>query len=91
MGGPFADNQVSSEELGSASKLNETIDMHNQFKNYLFGFTPTVELKEIEAKQAAAVAQADKETKTPVKTGDRKKVNARDARLHFLMGKYNSG
>ena len=51
----------------------------NQILNYLLGYSSKLDPEEEEQQQE----QKEQDTKKP-------KVNSRDAKLHFLMGRYNS-
>jgi len=66
-------------EANSALKKNNTKGLSNQILNYLLGFSSKIEPEE----EHHSSEQQEQEVMKP-------KVNSRDAKLHFLMGRYNS-
>jgi len=62
------------------SKTNATINYTNDILGYLLGFSPKLD---VESQKNTGWDKFTNESKKP-------KVNSRDAKLHFLMGRYNS-
>ena len=58
----------------------------NKILGYLFGFTNKLEVDEQETENE--LEKSRKKFEEEVKKAP--KVNSRDAKLHFLMGRYNS-
>ena len=83
----FVDDFMSGPLLGvnkiKADEAKKPEDLDKGILEYLLGFTPTI-TSDIEN----AKAQKTHKVPTPAK---KPKVNSRDAKLHFLMGRYNSG
>ena len=76
MSGPLADPTS-----GTTTKAAK--DYSNQILDYLMGFSPKIDVEE-------EVTDASASEHTPAIEAKKPKVNSRDAKLHFLMGRYNS-
>ena len=87
MTGPYS-SSTNNSEVPENKLTDETANISNQILGYLFGFSPTLE---VDDSKAAKKAKEDEESKSkePV-AQEGPKVNSRDAKLHFLMGRYNS-
>lgn len=68
---------------GTKNEEEDPLGWGNQIMSYLFGFSPRVEFGDEHGE-----GSTDEAFDTKVLTGP--KVNARDAKIHFLMGRYNS-
>ena len=75
MSGPLKDNSAAIESNQTSNGIG------NQILGYLLGFTPKLDVKD--EKKATSLEKMTEASAKP-------KVNSRDAKLHFLMGQYNS-
>ena len=83
MSGPYEDLDLNSADTDEKSAM-ETLG--NKIMDYLLGFTPKLDVDEQEAE--SELEKSQKKFEEEVKKAP--KVNSRDTKLHFLMGRYNS-
>ena len=85
MDGPFLEKENKSKE-----EENTVTSYSNQILEYLLGFTPKIETDATQDKSKDEKEKLDKHQKVTEMQAKRPNVNSRDAKLHFLMGRYNS-
>ena len=83
MNGPYEDFELNSADSDESSTME---NLGNKILGYLLGFTPKLDVDEQEAE--SELEKSRKKFEEEVEKAP--KVNSRDTKLHFLMGRYNS-